>query len=110
MADRAAPAIATIPAHRAFSDALAAGILARHGRDPMVLARGILLLPNNRSIRAVGEAFVRRSGGGLLMPRLVAVGDEERALSERSTATVLRRGAQIKRDLAMKYAPQSREV
>ena len=77
MADRAAPAIATIPAHRAFSDALAAGILARHGRDPMVLARGILLLPNNRSIRAVGEAFVRRSGGGLLMPRLVAVGDEE---------------------------------
>lgn len=41
----------------------------------MALARGIVLLPNNRAVRAVSQAFVRRSGGGLLMPRLVPIGD-----------------------------------
>ena len=34
---------------------------------------------------------------------LAVVGDEDRASSERSKATVLRRAAQIKRDVAMKY-------
>lgn len=76
MADRSvSPAVFTIPAHRAFADALAAGILAQHGSDVMGLARGIVLLPNNRAVRAVSHAFVRRSGGGLLMPRLVPIGD-----------------------------------
>lgn len=37
---------------------------------------------------------------------LSVVGDQERARSERSRATILRRGAQIKRDLAVKYDPQ----
>lgn len=81
MADRVSPAVYTIPAHRAFSDALAAGILARHGKDMLALARGMVLLPNNRAVRAVSAAFVRRSQGGLLMPRLVPIGDE--ALDER---------------------------
>jgi len=40
---------------------------------------------------------------------LSAVGDNQRAHSERSRATILRRAAQIKRDLAMKYDPQSSE-
>ncbi|MEO8723016.1 MAG: double-strand break repair protein AddB [Sphingobium sp.] len=83
MAKRETPAVYTIPAHRAFADALAAGILAQHGRDPMALARGIILLPNNRAVRAISDAFVRRSQtgaqtgaqNGLLMPRLVAIGD-----------------------------------
>lgn len=79
MARRESPAVYTIPAHRAFADALAAGVLAQHGRDPMALARGIILLPNNRGVRAISDAFVRRSqtGGqnGLLMPRLVPIGD-----------------------------------
>lgn len=75
------PRIYTIPAHRAFADALAAGILAQHGKDRLGLARGIVLLPNNRAVRAVSDAFVRASGGGLLMPRLVPIGDEE--LNER---------------------------
>lgn len=77
MAERAGPAVYTIPAHRAFADALAAGVIAQHGRDVLALARGILLLPNNRAVRAVSDAFVRHSGGGLLMPRLVPIGDEE---------------------------------
>lgn len=77
MGDRTRPALFNIPAHRAFSDALVAGILARHGDDPMRLAQGMILLPNNRAIRSVSDAFVRKSGGGLLLPRLVALGDPD---------------------------------
>jgi hypothetical protein len=40
---------------------------------------------------------------------LSAVGHNQRARSERSRATILRRAAQIKRDLATKYDPQGRE-
>src|SRR3954471_14516407 len=51
--------------------------MARFGGGPMGLAKGLVLVPNNRAARAISDAFVRRSGGGLLLPRLVAVGDEE---------------------------------
>lgn len=71
------PNVFTIPPHRAFADALAAGLGARYGRDPLGLARGIVLVPNNRAARAIQDAFVRRAGGGLLLPRLVPVGDPE---------------------------------
>lgn len=67
----------TIPAHRAFADALANGLITRFGADPMALARGTLLVPNNRAKRTIQDAFVRASGGGLLLPRLVAIGDPE---------------------------------
>ncbi|WP_313802010.1 double-strand break repair protein AddB [Sphingobium sp.] len=77
MGDRTRPALYNIPTHRAFSDALAAGIIAQHGGDPMRLAQGMILLPNNRAIRSVSDAFVRKSGGGLLLPRLVALGDPD---------------------------------
>ncbi|MGQ0659940.1 double-strand break repair protein AddB [Sphingosinicella sp.] len=75
------PAVFTIAAHRAFADALAAGLVARFGREKTGLARGIVLTPNNRAARAIQDAFVRRSGGGLLLPRLVPIGDPE--LNER---------------------------
>ncbi|WP_082545341.1 MULTISPECIES: double-strand break repair protein AddB [unclassified Sphingomonas] len=71
------PAVFTIPAHRAFADALAAGLVAHHGPDPIALARTTLLVPNNRAARAISDAFVRRAEGGLLLPRLVAIGDPE---------------------------------
>ena len=71
------PAVFTIPSHRSFADALAAGILRRHGRDPLSLAQGRLLLPNNRAVRSITEAFVRASGSGLVLPRLIAIGDPE---------------------------------
>ena len=71
------PKVFTIPPHRAFADALAAGLIARYGRETVGLARGIVLVPNNRAARAIQDAFVRRSGGGLLLPRLVPVGDPE---------------------------------
>src|SRR4029079_1999305 len=75
MPDR--PAVFTIPSHRSFADALAAGLISRFGKDPLRLAQGRVLLPNNRAVRAVTEAFVRASGSGLRLPRLIPVGDPE---------------------------------
>src|SRR5256885_10580432 len=71
------PAVFTIPSHRSFADALATGLIDRFGKDPLGLARGRILLPNNRAVRAVTEAFVRASGSGLLLPRLIPIGDPE---------------------------------
>jgi ATP-dependent helicase/nuclease subunit B len=77
MPDPQRVAVFTIPSHRSFADALAAGLIARFGKDPLGLARGRILLPNNRAVRTVTEAFVRASGNGLLLPRLIPVGDPE---------------------------------
>ena len=74
---RRAPRVLTIPAHRAFADALVAGLIRRFGDDPLRLARGIVLVPNNRGRQAVTEAFVRASGGAMLLPRIVALGGED---------------------------------
>jgi ATP-dependent helicase/nuclease subunit B len=71
------PSVYTIPPHRSFADALVAGLMAREGRDRMTLARGLILVPNNRAARAIQDAFVRRAEGGLLLPRLVPIGDPE---------------------------------
>ena len=72
-----APAVFTIPTHRSFADSLVAGLIGRFGSDPLSLARGRILLPNNRAVRTVTEAFVRASGSGLVLPRLIPVGDPE---------------------------------
>ncbi|MCI4589409.1 double-strand break repair protein AddB [Sphingobium sp. BYY-5] len=77
MGEQTHPALYTIPAHRAFADALVSGLLARHGKDVRALAQGMILLPSNRAVRAVRDAFVRQSGGGLLLPRLVTMGDPD---------------------------------
>lgn len=69
------PRLYTIPAHRAFADALVAGLLRRTGGDRLALARGVVLVPNNRGGLAVRDAFVRASGGALLLPRIVALGE-----------------------------------
>ena len=81
MSDPQRVTVYTIPSHRSFADALAAGLIARFGKDPLGLASGRILLPNNRAVRAVTEAFVRASGSGLLLPRLIPVGDPD--LNER---------------------------
>lgn len=69
------PQVFTIPPHRSFADALVAGVMARHGGDPLALAQGVILTPNSRAARAITDAFVRRAERGLLLPRLVPVGD-----------------------------------
>src|SRR4030095_2379459 len=71
------PLVYSIPAHRSFADALAAGLINALGRNPQALARGRILLPNNRAVRTLTEAFVRASNGGLVLPRLIAVGDPD---------------------------------
>ncbi len=77
MPEASRPNVYSIGAHQSFADALAAGLIARFGKDPLGLARGRILLPNNRAVRTITEAFVRASGTGLLLPRLIAVGDPE---------------------------------
>src|SRR6476661_1710781 len=77
MSDPQRVAVFTIPSHRSFADALAAGLIAQFGGEPLGLAQGRILLPNNRAVRAVTEAFVRQSGNGLLLPRLIPIGDPE---------------------------------
>jgi ATP-dependent helicase/nuclease subunit B len=80
------PRVSSIPLHRGFADALAAGLLRRHGGSALELARGLVLLPNARAERAVRDAFVRQSKGGLLLPRLVSIGDP--ALDDRIGAAL----------------------
>jgi len=70
------PRVWSIAAHRGFADALVAGLIPRHSESGFGLARLTLLLPSRRAVRTVTEAFVRASGaGGLLLPRMVVVGD-----------------------------------
>ena len=76
MADRAAPSIYSIAAHRGFADALVAGLVPRYSEPGFGLARTTLLVPSTRAARTISEAFIRHSGKlGLLMPRMVTVGD-----------------------------------
>lgn len=58
-----------------LTDAAVDLILARSTGDGGALAYSLLLLPNNRAIRSMTEAFVRRAAPGLLLPRMVAIGD-----------------------------------
>jgi ATP-dependent helicase/nuclease subunit B len=69
------PRLWSIPAEASFADALALELIRRFGGDPLALARGRILLPNARAVRTVTEAFVRASGTGLLLPRLIPIGD-----------------------------------
>ena len=66
------PSVFTIPAHRSFADSLVAGLMRQHGREPLALARGRILLPNNRAVRTLTESFVRASACGLVLPRPVS--------------------------------------
>ena len=75
MADRTAPQVYSIAAHRGFADALVAGLIPRYSDPHLGLARLTLLLPSSRAQRIVTEAFVRLSGGGMLLPRMAMVGD-----------------------------------
>lgn len=81
MADprRTGPLVYSIAAHRGFADALVAGLVPRYREDGFGLARLTLLVPSSRAARTLSEAFIRHAGesgeGGLLMPRMIAVGD-----------------------------------
>ena len=84
------PQVYSIAAHRGFADALVAGLVPRYGDASFGLARLTLLLPSRRMARIVSEAFIRQFGPhgeageaaqpgdlqqGMLLPRMVVVGD-----------------------------------
>jgi ATP-dependent helicase/nuclease subunit B len=73
--NRVRPAVYTIPAHISFADALAERLLRDAGDDPLDLARTRIFVPNRRAARSLAEAFLRRAGGGVLLPRLQPLGD-----------------------------------
>ena len=77
MTEMSKPTLYSIPIHRAFADALAAGVIARFDDGALGLAHGLILLPSNRARSAVQAAFVRAGGQGLLMPRLAVIGDTD---------------------------------
>ena len=78
-----ARAVVTIPPGASFVDALAAGLCARFGAEPLALTQATVLLPTRRACRALGEAFLRHGGGeALLLPRMMPIGDmDDEALS-----------------------------
>ena len=82
----ATPNVFTIPAGVSFVDALADGLVALAGPDPMALADATVLLPTRRACRALAEAFLRRAdGAALLLPAMTPIGDidaEEIALAD----------------------------
>lgn len=73
------PQVYSIAAHRGFADALVAGLVPRYAEPGFGLARLTLILPSTRAMRTMQEAFIRHYGAegrlGLLMPRMVVVGD-----------------------------------
>jgi ATP-dependent helicase/nuclease subunit B len=70
------PLVFTIPPDAPFVDALAHGLSDDCGADPMALADVTVLLPTRRAIRALRDAFLRRSAGqSTLLPRLIALND-----------------------------------
>ncbi|QZH75616.1 MAG: PD-(D/E)XK nuclease family protein [Erythrobacter sp.] len=79
MSEAGRPQVYSIAAHRGFADALVAGLVPRYAEPNFGLARLTLLLPSARAARTLSEAFVRHAGAtgtpGLLMPRMVMVGD-----------------------------------
>ncbi|NKJ41671.1 double-strand break repair protein AddB [Novosphingobium sp. SG720] len=75
MTAKTRPSVYSIAAHRGFADALVAGLIPRYREDTFGLARLTLLLPSQRAVRGLTEAFIRASGGGLLLPRMAVVGD-----------------------------------
>jgi len=79
VSDARHPQVYSIAAHRGFADALVAGIVPRYSQGDLGLARLTLLVPSSRAARTITEAFIRHAGSedrdGLLMPRMVTVGD-----------------------------------
>jgi ATP-dependent helicase/nuclease subunit B len=68
-------ALYTVPFGQDFCHATVSAIFDRCGGDPLALNDVLLLLPNNRAIKAMTEAFVREASPGLLLPKMAAIGD-----------------------------------
>lgn len=70
------PPVWNVPPALSFVDALADGILARYGSDPIDLAAVTVILPSRRAARALRDACLRQSdGAALILPRFATLGD-----------------------------------
>src|SRR5690242_17453178 len=69
------PNVFSIPASAPFAETLAAGVIARYGRDPLTLADITIYLPTRRAARTFGDAFARVLGGSALLPEFRPFGD-----------------------------------
>lgn len=67
--------IYNVPVGNDLCDATARLIMQAATSDPLSISNHLLLLPNNRAVKAMTEAFVRLAAPGLLLPRMVAIGD-----------------------------------
>lgn len=98
----------SIPPTLGFVDALADGLLAETGGDPLALAEATIMVPTRRSGRSLREAFLRRAEGKpLLLPRLMPLQDidEDEALLSGFASM---EGAPL--DIAPPIAPLSRQL
>ena len=75
MGEAIRPSLFTLPFGQDLCGATVDAVFDRVGDAPLALSEALILLPNNRAIKSMTEAFVRRAQPGLLLPRLVAVGD-----------------------------------
>jgi ATP-dependent helicase/nuclease subunit B len=69
------PRLYAVPLGYSLADTLAGYLLDQAGEARETLADTLILLPNNRAIKTLTDSFVRRAEKGLLLPRMVAVGD-----------------------------------
>ncbi len=69
------PSLFTLPFGQDLCDLAVSEVFERAGQEPLALSKAIIFLPNNRAVKAMTEAFVRRASPGLLLPKMVAVGD-----------------------------------
>jgi ATP-dependent helicase/nuclease subunit B len=69
------PRLYTIAVGLSLADTLAGHLLEDAGENRETLADTLILLPNNRAIKTLTDSFVRSADNGLLLPRMVALGD-----------------------------------
>lgn len=75
MADPVRARVQTVPIGTDLSGALADWLVEKYRGDRLGLADVTLFLPNNRAVSALTAAFVRSAEDGLVLPRMVAIGD-----------------------------------
>ena len=68
------PQVFTIPPAFPFARALAAGVIARSGADPLALGDAMVLVPTRRAARALRDAFSDALGGAALLLSTGAAG------------------------------------
>ncbi|MBP6379710.1 MAG: double-strand break repair protein AddB [Sphingorhabdus sp.] len=75
MAEAIRAKVQTVPVGTDLSGALSDWLVERYRDDLLGLADVTLFLPNNRAVSALTSAFVRSADKGLVLPRMVAIGD-----------------------------------